>query len=68
MKWMSLDELTTPGVYWVRDESGLRIAEYIRGRFYFIHANGSTPISIAPKQSRYYGPLPQPELEKERPH
>ena len=67
IKWLSLDELTTPGVYWVRDDAGLRIAEYLRGRLYFIHTNRSTPIAIASKQSRYYGPLPQPALEKDRP-
>jgi hypothetical protein len=45
MKWISLDDLTTPGVYWVRDTSGLRIAEYVGGRLYFVHSDGSTPIS-----------------------
>jgi hypothetical protein len=29
MKWMSLDELTAPGVYWVRDASGLRIGHEV---------------------------------------
>jgi hypothetical protein len=68
MTWMSLDQLTVPGVYWVRHESGpLRIAEYVGGRFYFVHADGSTPVSIAPKHVRYYGPLPEPDLEKDWP-